>query len=169
MSVFDCIRTRRAIRDFESRDIPEDVLKTILEAGRLAPSAKNTQPWHFIVIRDKEVLQQITQATPSGPHIPKAPLSIAVAMKEAKYPDLDAARAVQNMTLVAWEHGIGTCYIGNWVTAKAKQILGLPDDYALITVMPFGYPSEGPRVARKKQRRKIGELVSRDRFGASYY
>lgn len=169
MNVLECIRTRRAIRDFAEREVPDEVLRAILEAGRLAPSARNTQPWEFIVIRAPERLAQLSRLTSSGPHLAKAPLAIAVAMLKARYPEVDAARAIQNMTLVAWEHGVGSCWIGNWEAEKAKALLGLPADSLLISVVPFGYPREGASVARKKQRRPLHTLVHRELYGTPYY
>jgi nitroreductase len=102
METFTCIRTRREIRDFLDKPIPEESLLRILEAGRLAPSSKNSQPWHFVVIRDRETLAKISDLTPTGKHLAQAPLAIAVLMDGAKMPEVDGARAIQNMVLAAW-------------------------------------------------------------------
>ena len=169
MKVSECVRLRRAIREFQQREVPEEVLREILEAGRLSPSAKNTQPWHFIIIRDPATLQKLTQCTPSGNHLTKAPVAIAVVMDNAKYPMLDGARVIQNMTLVAWEHGVGACWIANWDEAKAKEAIGVPAGMEFISIMPYGYPSEGPRVARSKERRGLGDMVHREKYGTPYY
>jgi len=104
-----CIRTRREIRDYLDKSIPQECIDQILEAGRLAPSSKNSQPWHFIVIREGETLRRISDLTPTGKHIAKAPVAIAIVMEDAKLPEVDGARAGQNMVLAAWSLGVGSC------------------------------------------------------------
>ena len=99
MDTFTCIRTRRELRDYLDKPIPNETLERILEAGRLAPSSKNSQPWHFIVIRDKAVLKKISELTPTGAHIAKAALAIAILMDAAKLPEIDGARAMQTWYL----------------------------------------------------------------------
>lgn len=164
MEVFHCIRKRREIRDYLEKPIPPEALKKILESGRLAPSSKNTQPWHFIVIRKKETLRKISQLTPTGEHIGRAPLAIALFMENAKLPEVDGARAMQNMMLAAWELGVGSCWVTNFDETAVKQALGVPNHLKLITVAPFGYPVE-PRTTRKKKRKTLDEIVHYDRWG----
>jgi nitroreductase len=136
----------------------------ILEAGRLAPSSKNSQPWHFVVIKSKETLSRISSLTPTGVHIGKAPLAIAVLMDGAKLPEVDGARAIQNMVLAAWELGIGSCWITNFYEDGVKDLLGAPQRMKLVSVIPFGYPKE-PKTSRKKVRKRLEEIVSQDKFG----
>ena len=136
----------------------------ILQAGRLAPSSKNSQPWHFVVIRNKETLRKISELTPTGAHLSKAPLAIAVLMDGAKLPEIDGARAVQNMVLAAWDIGIGACWITNFYEDGVKDILGAPQRMKLVSVIPFGYPTE-PKTNRKKNRKALQEIVHYERFG----
>jgi nitroreductase len=166
MDALRCIRTRREIRDYLDKPIPQDCIDEILEAGRLAPSSKNSQPWHFIVIRDKGTLSRISDLTPTGKHIAKAPLAIAIVMEDAKLPEVDGARAGQNMILAAWSLGVGSCWITNFYDDGVKDLLGVPQRMRLVTVLPFGYPTE-PRTARRKIRRPIDEIVHYERFGDS--
>ena len=158
-----CIRTRREIRDYADRDIPNEVLQKILEAGRLAPSSKNSQPWHFVVIKSKETLGKIAKLTPTGAHIASAPLAIAVLMDAAKLPEIDGARAIQNMVLAAWDLGVGACWITNFYDDAVKDMLNAPQRMKLITVMPFGYPTEY-KTKRKKIRKPLSEIVHNERF-----
>ena len=158
-----CIRTRREIRDYANKDIANDVLQKILEAGRLAPSSKNSQPWHFVVIRNKETLGRIAKLTPTGAHIAAAPVAIAVLMDAAKLPEIDGTRAIQNMVLAAWDLGVGSCWITNFYDDAVKDILGVPQRMKLITVMPFGYPTEY-KVKRKKIRKPLSDIVHNERF-----
>ena len=84
----------------------------ILHSARSAPSSRNHQPWHLIVIRDREMLRKIGGVATSGPFVAEAPMAIAIAMEKADRPDLDAGRALQQMELVAWSEGLGTCFVG---------------------------------------------------------
>jgi len=159
-----CIRTRREIRDYLDKPIPQECVDQILQAGRLAPSSKNSQPWHFIVIRDKGTLQRISDLTPTGKHIVQAPLAIAILMDGAKLPEIDGARATQNMVLAAWSMGIGSCWVTNFYEDGVKDLLGVPQRMKLVTVMPFGYPTE-PKTTRKKIRKPLNEIVHYEKFG----
>jgi len=162
LDTFTCIRTRREIRDYQDKAIPDKSLLRILEAGRLAPSSKNSQPWHFIVIKNKESLKQISELTPTGAHILSAPL--AVLMDGAKLPEVDGARAIQSMILAAWDIGIGACWVTNFYDDAVKELLGVPPRMKLVSVVPFGYPVE-PRTRRKKIRKLLDEIVHYERFG----
>ena len=163
LDTFTCIRTRREIRDYLDKPIPDVALLKILEAGRLAPSSKNSQPWHFIVIENKQTLAKIASLTPTGPHLTSAPLAIAVVMDGAKLPEIDGTRAIQNMVLQAWDMGIGACWITNFYEDGVKDILKAPQRMKLITVMPFGYPSE-PKTNKKKNRKPLQEIVHYEKF-----
>jgi len=164
MDTFTCIRTRREIRDYLDRAIPNQALLKILEAGRLAPSSKNSQPWHFVVIKKKETIKKISELTLTGTHIAKAPLAIAVLMDGAKLPEIDGTRAIQNMVLAAWDMGIGSCWITNFYDDAVKDTLGVPQRMRLITVIPFGYPVE-PKTNRKKMRKALDEIVHYEKYG----
>lgn len=165
MDTFTCIRTRREIRDYLDRPVPDEDLQRILEAGRLAPSSKNSQPWYFIVIRNKETLRKITGLTPTGEHIAKAPLAIAVLMDCTKLPEIDGARAIQNMVLAAWDIGIGACWVTNFYEDGVKNLLGAPQRMKLVSVIPFGYPTE-PKTKRKKNRKRLEEIIRYESFNA---
>jgi nitroreductase len=163
MDALTCINGRREIRVYLDKPIPQESLEQILEAGRLAPSSKNSQPWHFIVIRDKETLRKISDLTPTGKHIAQAPLAIAILMDGAKLPEIDGARATQNMVLAAWSLGIGSCWVTNFYDDGVKDLLGAPPRMKLVTVMPFGYPSE-PKTNRKKIRKQMSEILHYEKF-----
>jgi len=167
MDTFTCIRTRREVRDYLDKPISDESLQRILEAGRLAPSSKNSQPWHFVVIRDKAMLKKISELTPTGAHIARAALAIAILMDAAQLPEIDGARAVQNMVLAAWETGIGSCWVTNFYEDGVKDLLGAPQRMKLVTVMPFGYPVE-PKAKRKKIRKPLNEIVHYEKFGQPF-
>jgi len=167
MDTYTCIRTRREIRDYLDKPIPNETVQRILEAGRLAPSSKNSQPWHFIVIKDRMTLKKVSELTPTGAHIAKAAMAIAILMDAAKLPEIDGARAVQNMVLEAWEMGVGSCWVTNFYDDGVKDLFGVPQRMKLITVMPFGYPIE-LKTKRKKIRKPLSEIVHSEKFGQPF-
>lgn len=158
-----CIRTKRELRDYLDKPVPQECIDAILEAGRLAPSSKNSQPWHFIVIRDKETLRRISELTPTGKHIAQAPMAIAIVMEDAKLPEVDGARAGQNIVLAAWSLGIASCWVTNFYDDGVKELLGVPQRMKLVTVLPFGYPVES-KTTRKKIRKNLSEIVHYEKY-----
>jgi len=164
MDVFDCIRTRPAVRSFRPDPIPEVVVRKILEAGRQAHSQRNRQPWRFVVIQSRETLRQIGALASSGPYIADAPLAIALVIEGAKNPYIDATRAAECLMLVAWGEGVGSCWVGGLDRPKIKELLGIPADAELVTVIPFGYPADEEK-DKKKVRRRLGKIACRERYG----
>jgi len=164
MDAFDCIRTRPAIRSFRSESIPAEVVKKILEAGRQAHSQRNRQPWRFVVIQNRETLKQLGALASSGPYIAEAPLAIALVIAGAKNPYIDATRAAECLMLAAWGEGIGSCWVGGLDRPKIKDLLGIPEAAELITVIPFGYPTDEEK-AKKKVRKRLGKIAYRERYG----
>ncbi len=172
MDVHEAVRTRLTVRQFKPDPVPDEVVHKILEAARLAPSSQNLQPWHFIVVRNRETLQRLGQIASSGRFVSDAPMAIAIAMDNADRPDLDAGRSLQQMELVAWEEGLGTCFVGLRVAEQnqqVKELLGIPDNLVLITLLPFGYRLDNVNGTRGVRSRKaLSEIAHNERFGQSY-
>ena len=97
MDVFEAIRTMQAVRHYQDRPVADDVLRQVLEAGRLTASGMNAQPWHFIVIQDPETLRQLGTLARSGPYIAGAPVAIAAAVDRTRLAVSDASRAIHSM------------------------------------------------------------------------
>ena len=170
MDVAECLDTRLTIREFKPDRVSIDVTTKILQAGRGAPSSRNRQPWQFVVITDSEMLKQIGSIAASGPFIADAPMAIAVFMRDAERPDLDAGRAIQQMEIMAWSLGLGTCFVGfsdAGAALKVKQMLGVPMDFDLITVLPFGYRLDSVR-GRNRKRKPMSGIAHMGRFGYPY-
>ena len=168
MEVLETIRTRRSIRNYERRPVPEESVRKILEAGRWAPSASNSQPWNFIVLRDEGVRREVARATTYGKFLADAPLGIAVVTDPAAstHPVEDGAIATQNMILAAHALGLGTCWIGSYGSTyeeRVKEILDIPKDKRLLSILSVGFPAE----SRKSTRRELEELTFIDRYGKS--
>ena len=170
MEVFDCIRNRRTVREFRPDPIPEEVLRKILQAGRWAPSSSNSQPWHFVVVQDPATLKRLGEIATQGTFVASAPVVIAIVMENAPRPQLDAGRAIQQMELVAWSEGLGTCFVGvrqEEQQRAVKSLLGIPAELELITVMPYGYRVTGTQRVGTP-RKAISEMVHREKFGQMY-
>ena len=129
MEVYECVRSRVTVRSIKPDPVPDAVVRKLLRAGRWAPSSRNRQPWHFIVVSDAQMLKRLGEIATSGRFIADAPLAIAIVVDDADRPELDAGRALQQMELVAWDEGLGTCFVGlrveeqNW---QIKELLGMP-------------------------------------------
>jgi nitroreductase len=136
------LKGRRSIRAFQKEEIKEEHLKMILEAGRWTPSASNRQPWEFIIIKDKEILQKVSKIAIYGKFIKLAPLAIAIVGKPSESPNwynIDTSLVSMQMILMAWSLGIGTCWIGSMDREKAKKLLGINKEDYLLTILPIGY------------------------------
>ena len=169
MDVYEAVRTRLTVREFKPDPVPDEVVQKMLRAVQWAPSSRNRQPWHLVVVRDKDMLRKIGSIASSGRFVADAPMAIAVAMENADRPDLDTGRAVQQMELVAWEEGLGTCFVGLRLAEQNRQIkelLGIPESFDLVTVLPFGYrlvESQGRQ--GMKNRKSMDDIVHWEQYG----
>ena len=167
MDVYQCLRSRRTVREYKPDPIPQELVRRILQAGRWAPSSSNTQKWHFVVIQDRDTLAALGKIATHGPFIGQAPLAIAVVMDDAPRPQLDAGRALQQMELMAWSEGVGMCFVGVREADQQqaiKKLLGIPEAMELITLLPFGYRAEGPK-GSGTPRKPMEDIVHWERFG----
>jgi nitroreductase len=158
------------VREFKPDPVPEEIVHHILQAARWAPSSSNTQPWHFVVVRDRETIAAIGRIATQGAFIGQAPLAIAIVMENARRPQLDAGRAIQQMELVAWAEGLGTCFVGIRADEQQdaiKELLKIPKEMELVTVLPFGYRAEGRR-AGGTPRKPMAEIAHSEQFGTAY-
>ncbi len=168
MDVFEAIRNRCAVRKFKPDIIPNNVLLKILDAARWAPSPFNTQPWEFIIIRDKYTLKSISKYARYSGYLEAAPMAIAVVVPPVNEkfswverigePRYAAAMAVQNMMLAAWALGIGTC----WVSIerdKVGEILKVPKTHFVLTIIPIGYPETPPKKHDESSRKKLDDMI----------
>jgi len=167
MEVFDAVRTILAVRSYKDTPVPADLVKRMVEAGRLSGSSNNRQPWHFIVVQDREMLRRLAAVSPSGPYVSQASFAIAVAIEKAsRFGISDGSRAIQSMMLTAWSEGVGTNWVGFVGMSEAKALLGVPDDFDLLAIVPFGYPVN-PAGRGKKKRKPLSQVASRERYGRS--
>jgi nitroreductase len=167
METLDAIRTVLAVRRFKDTPIPEPIVRHIVEAGRLTASGGNSQPWHFIVVRDKETIRRLGQLARTGPYIPQAPLAIVVAMDRSPLADSNGSRAIQDMILAAWSQGIGSNWVGYNNLPEVNPLLGIPEEVSVLAILPFGYPAEAVGKGLKK-RKPLGEVAYKERWGEPF-
>ena len=166
MDVMQAVRQRRSIRKYLDKPVPTDVLEQIMNAARLAPSARNLQEWKFVVVRDPDLRRQLGESS-GYPFIASAPVIIAgvslaperVMSCEVPAYAVDLAIAMTNITLAAVESGLGTCWIGGFTQQKVKDALRIPDDYKVVELMPLGYPAEEPD---QRPRKALEEILCFD-------
>jgi len=164
METFEAIRTLLAVRRYLDRPVPDPIIHKIVEAGRLTGSAMNLQPWHFVVIQDRDTLRQLGALARSGPYIAQASLAIVVAVEKTGYAVSDASRAIHAMMLVAWSEGVGSNWVGFGSLPKVNALLGLPAALDTLAILPFGYPAD--QLGRgRKSRKPLAAIASRERYG----
>lgn len=169
MNVHEAIKARRAVRSYKSDPVPEESLKRILEAARLAPSAKNEQTWKFIVVKDQEKKKQLSQAARNQEFIAQAPIVIAGVALDPEYimgcevPGyaVNLAIALEHIALAAVEEGLGTCWVGGFSQPDARKALGVPEKYKVVSLIPLGFPADKPKL---KLRKSLEEIVCYDNF-----
>ncbi|HEY4028072.1 MAG TPA: nitroreductase family protein [Candidatus Dormibacteraeota bacterium] len=166
--VFEAVRTVLAVREYQDREIPKEVLDRIVEAGHLTGSSTNLQPWHFVVVRDRQALQDLGRLVKTGPYIASSASAIVVAYERgSRFGVSDASRAIQSMILTAWADGVGSNWTGFGALEEVREHVGLPDTYDVLAVLPFGYPKRAVGKGRKK-RKPLAEVASAERFGVPY-
>ena len=166
MDALDVILKRRVTRNFKGDPVSDHKLIQIVEAGRHAMSARNLQPWQFVIVRDRDKLNQLGALCSTGRFIAEAPAAVAVLkdLSNKRWADVDCAQAVQNMANAAWAFGLGTCWVGNFDAEKVALLLGVPSGWAVFTVLPFGIPDPG-RPPQNRPLKKRSENVYFERYG----
>lgn len=168
MDVFEAVRTVLAVRTYADRAVPAEVLRRIVEAGRLSASAQNLQPWHFIVVSERATIEKIGEIMTTGHYAKGASHAIAVMIvKDKRIAVSDGSRAMQNMILTAWSEGVGSNWIGFGHMPAIEELLGVPDTHQALAVLALGYPAEAIGRGRKK-RKLLGEIASREKFGTPF-
>jgi nitroreductase len=164
MDVFEAVRTLLAVRGYQDKPVPDAVVRRIVEAGRLTGSGMNGQPWHFIVVRDRETLRRLGALASSGRYVAQAPLAIVVATEKSRFAVSDASRAIQSMLLTAWADGVGSNWVGFGGLDNVKPLLDIPAGLDVLAILPFGYPAR-PVGRGKKQRKPLREVAHLERYG----
>ena len=172
MNVADAIRTKRAIRKFQKKPLPDDVIHAILNAGRRSQSSKNEQAWQFIAIRNKSILEALSKCGTYAGHLAGAALAVAILTPDPTgtfQTMFDAGQAAAFMQLASWELGVGSVPASIYEAEKAREILGFPPEWHLRIALSFGYPLEEQKLSaapKKGGRRPLEEIVHWDRWSS---
>lgn len=165
MELMDVIKQRRSVRQYQNRPVDAKALEAVLEAGRLAPSARNDQSWHCHVVEEPRLRQELAAAAQDQSSAAEAPCILVLTTDSERLMrcgqsagTLDCAIALSYMMLAAAEQDLGTCWLGNFAADEVAALLGLTADETVIALCPLGYPAEQPE---SKPRKPLDELVSR--------
>jgi nitroreductase len=179
MNCKETIFSRHSVRSFLPNPIPPDVMDDILEAGRVAPSTQNRQPWRFIVMQNPAKIKQFSLNCGliglANIFVRNAPCLIIACADTSKdiringqdYYLVDTAIAFQQMMLMAWQHGVGSCWLGAFSEKKLRKWLDLPSSWRIVALSPFGYPTENQglysklvkTIARSRGRLPLQQIV----------
>jgi len=166
MEAFEALTTRRSVRQFERRPVAPQLLERIMDAGRLAPTARNEQPWEFVVITEAGTRGEIAALADNGRFIAEAPVCIVVLARPTRYYLEDGSAATANMLLAAHASGLGACWVAGDKKPYATQVVslcGAPADLKLVSMIAIGYPKQVPA----PNKRPLQDVIHRERFGGS--
>jgi nitroreductase len=171
METWNAITSRRNVRSFTDRPLAEDDLDRILEAGRLAPSGRNWQPWDFVAVTDRELLDQLSSVGPGTRPVAQSAATVAVVLPDSDDPGqnvrarFDTGQAVMAMMIAAADLGIGSCHSSVGDQDLARRILGFPADKRCAYLISLGYPAHRPLAPIKSpDRRPFEDVVHREHW-----
>ena len=176
LDLFEAIRNRRSIRAFEDKPVSENLIRTLVDAARHAPSAGNIQPWEFIIVRDQQMKRQLSEAALEQSFVADAPIVIVVCADKERsgqgygnrgvnlYCIQDTAAATQNMLLAAYALGLGSCWVGAFREEPISRALNIPAHVRPVAMIPVGYAAENPA---SRRHRGVGDIIHHDTFQAS--
>lgn len=164
-SVVETIKKRHSVRKYLDKPIPKEILKEMVNVGRMAPTARNEQPWEFVVVTDRELLKKVGETTDHGKFIRDAGACIVVCCKDTKYFLEDGSAATENVILAAESFGLGSCWVAGHKKAyceDVKKILGIPNELIIISFISLGYPN--PNDKNIKSKRSVDEVIHWDKY-----
>jgi nitroreductase len=173
LDTFDAIQNRQSVRSYLPTPVPKKLLARILEAARLAPSAANRQPWHFIIVKGIGKRKAIAKSGLYSKFLVESPVVIVgCGDKEIspKWYAIDTSIALENIVIAATSEGLGTCWIGSFEEATVKELLKIPKRYSVVALLTLGYPNEGINLNLKnfrspRKRKKLEDITSLEEFG----
>ena len=163
MDAIETLKTRRCVRTFRPEPVPPRILEDLIDCARLAPTAINIQPWEFVLVTDPGTRRRIAEATDHGRFIAEAPACVVVLCKDTKYYLEDGSAATLNIMLAARAHGLGSCWVAGDKKPYAEEVcrlIGAPEGYRLISLVPVGYPAEEP----ESEKRPLAGVLHWEKF-----
>jgi len=165
MDAMECLKTRRSVRSFKAEPVPEEMVREIVDAGRLAATARNVQPWEFVVVTDPTLRRKLAGMMEYGKFIAEAPVCIVVLCQETKYYLEDGCAAAENLLLAAHALGLGACWVAGDKKPYAdavRQMVGAPEGYRLVASVALGKAGAAQQGAPAK--RPLDEVIHWERF-----
>ena len=171
MNITELIKYRKSVRAWADKPVDDETVEKIIDAARFAPSAKNLQDWRVIAVRDLELKAKMTDVARGQKFVGKAPVILAICgdtstgMMSCEIPRsvVDATILIDHITLVASGEGLGTCWIGSFDQEACRKLLGVPEGWEVVELLPLGYPANPSPV--NKTRKSVAELLSWNRWG----
>jgi nitroreductase len=175
MEVFEAIRKRHSVRSYLPDEVSSEKMEKILEAARLAPSAGNIQPWHFIVVSSQQKRKKLSKGR-YAKFLAESPIVLVGCGDKKASPNwhtVDTAIAMQNIVLTATSEGLATCWIGSFNENQVKELLSIPERFRVIALLAVGYRREKLEMASKvlhflRRKKKLQKIVSTEEFGKAY-
>ena len=170
MKVNEAIRTKRVVRKFLEKPLPDETMRAILNAGRRTQSSKNNQDWQFIAVTDKSILKELSQCGEWAGHLAGAAMAVAILTPDPaeKFQYLfDAGQAAAFMQLAAWELGVGSCPASIYDAERARAILGFPPAWHVRVALSFGFPADEAKLSaplKKGGRKLLDDVVHWERW-----
>ena len=173
MDIFNVFKNRKSVRSYKEDPVSDDVLVKVLEAARLAPSAGNVQPWHFIVVKDKEKRQAIAKGCRYGKFLSESPVVIVACGNKEASPNfycIDTAIALEHIVLAATALGLGSCWVGIFNKIIIREMINLPKRFEIVALLALGYPRKKIDFWRTilhsiRTQKRYGEIVSEEKYG----
>ena len=162
LDALEAIRTRRSIRAYLDQPVRKELIEQVVDAGRLAATGMNIQPWEFVVVTDHNTRRALVELVKSGQHIMQAPVCILVFCRESMFYLEDGSAATQNILVAARALGLGTCWIAGDKTPwseDVRKLLGVPEGIRLVSIVTMGYPAEQPQ----KDKRPLENVIHWER------
>ena len=163
MDALEALKTRRSVRVYKEDPVPSEIIEDIIDCGRLAATARNVQPWEFVVVTDADMRGRLAEINEYGKFIDQAPVCIVVLCESTKYYIEDGSAATQNILVAAHAHGLGACWVAGDKKPYADEIrrmVGAPSNYRLVASISLGYPAKIPGPAK----RGLGDLIHWEAF-----
>lgn len=171
METWDTLRSRRNVRNYTDRQLPEDQLDRVLEAGRRSPSANNWQPWDFVVVTDRSRLTELARVWQGATHVARSAATVAIIApvprddQQAQLLQYDLGQVTMSLMTAATDLGIGSGHAAVEDQELARSLLGFPEDRFCAYLVALGFPADRPlRPIERPKRRPFDEVVHRDRW-----
>ena len=164
MQTLQALKNRRSVRIFNVKPVPQGLVKELIDCARFAPTARNVQPWEFVVITKKDTLQELGSLASNGSFIKDSSCCIAVFCQETKYYLEDGCAATENILIAAYDLGLSSCWVAGDkkpYADKVRELLGVPSDFKLVSLIPIGYSDAKPSLLSKKP---LNDVIHWERY-----